>query len=142
MGTLAAALVLSASRDSVAMRALAEAAALTGDSQIEYAGAIFECGGQFQYTPPAKSSAYEFKLHIKIPGGCKFAALYHTHPKLRGMTDGSCFSPLDTYIAQEFKVASYIVAIENSEVRVYAPGMTPDADCQRGRLVRPLEAAR
>jgi hypothetical protein len=102
--------------------AVAALSSLHNDS-IEYAGIIYEDHNQFFYTEPqTNNETAGFNLHVHMPKGAQFVAIYHTHPGSE--ETNKLFSPPDVAIAKKLNVHSYIGITELHLVKLFIPGRT------------------
>jgi hypothetical protein len=99
----------------------AEAVAMPLSKVYEYGGVLVERNGKFFFTDPVTSGRVgEIKVRALIPAGSHLAALYHTHP---GNGCGRLFSREDVETATGMRLPSYIGAVADGSVRLFAPGM-------------------
>lgn len=107
------------SEDQAATTALNNASDVS--TKKEVGGVLYKNDdGQYCYSiPVGNSNSYHFKLAAHSAPGQQMAGVYHTHPKGNG--EDSTFSEDDVNMANQLKMASYIKALKNDEIRRLDP---------------------
>ncbi len=88
----------------------------------EYGGIVYKLNDRYYYTfPVTLEESSEVRFKVEILRAAKLVALYHTHPP-GALSD--LFSQCDIEIADQLKVPSYILVLDNGQIKSFLPGVS------------------